>query len=167
MYCESGEKSDGPRQTPVCRDLVELRDIMPTLLSAAGIPVPEGVDGQSFLPSLFGEAGFEREYLHGEHSAGLLSNHFIVTEEDKYIWYSQTGEEHYFCLRSDPGEEHDLIGEPDVQERIAALRGLLIDSLRGREEGYTDGRRLITGKTPVNFLSREMHGHMGEAGGAT
>lgn len=154
-------------QVPVCQDLVELRDVMPTLLSAAGVPVPDGVDGESFLPSLFGKGGFSREYLHGEHSAGLLSNHFIATKQDKYIWYSQTGEEHYFHLDTDPGETHDCIGEAEDRERIAFLRGLLIQSLNGREEGYTDGERLIIGKTPVNCLRQKAQGGGKERGGTT
>lgn len=162
-----GKNLTEQKQVPVCRDLVELRDIMPTLLSAAGIPVPEGVDGQSFLPSLFGGAGFSREYLHGEHSGGMLSNHFIVTVRDKYIWYSQTGGEHYFHLQSDPGELHDLIKDPAAQERIGFLRGLLIERLCGREEGYTDGKQLITGRTPVNCLRQGLTRRAGEEGGTT
>lgn len=162
-----GKNLTEQKQVPVCQDLVELRDVMPTLLAAAGLPVPEAVDGQSFLPSLFGKAGFSREYLHGEHSAGMLSNHFIATRQDKYIWYSQTGEEHYFCLQSDPGETHDLIGASESQERIAFLRGCLIKCLTGREEGYTDGKTLITGRMPVNCLHREERGCAGEAGGTT
>lgn len=46
----------------------------------------------------------DREYLHGEHTLGEDSMHFILTKEDKYIWYSQTGRELYFNLRDDPHE---------------------------------------------------------------
>ena len=38
------------------------------------------------------------------------------------------------------------------QKRVAELRALLIDALKNREEGYTDGHTLLVGKTPVTVL---------------
>ncbi len=144
-------------QIPVSRDLVELRDIMPTILDSLNLPVPDEADGQSFFSSLFGENGFDREYLHGEHSGGEISNHFIVTPTDKYIWYSQTGEEHYFRLDQDPKELCDLIHDPGCRERIDCLRSRLIEALKDREEGYSDGISLIPGKKPVFKLTNISH----------
>ena len=130
-----------------CGDLVELRDVMPTLLELAGAPIPETVEGKSLLHPV------EREWLHGEHSLGLDSMHFIVTKRDKYIWYSQTGRELYFDLERDPHETHNAIADEAVQARVAELRGHLIEALTGREEGYTDGQRLIVGREPKTVLS--------------
>lgn len=48
----------------VCEDLVDMSDFLPTVLEAAGAPVPEGLDGQSFLPQLRGERGTPREWIH-------------------------------------------------------------------------------------------------------
>ena len=125
-------------------DLVELRDVMPTLLELAGAPIPETVDGTSLLHPV------EREYLHGEHTLGEDSMHFILTKEDKYIWYSQTGRELYFYLRDDPHETKNVLDENP--ERVAELRALLIDALKNREEQYTDGHTLFVGKTPLTVL---------------
>jgi arylsulfatase A-like enzyme len=47
---------------------VELRDIMPTCLEAAGAPVPQDVEGLSLLPLARGEKTAWREYVHGEHT---------------------------------------------------------------------------------------------------
>ena len=52
----------------VCADLVSCADFLPTICAAAGIDVPDTVDGISFLPQLKGETGTPREWL--------------------YIWYS-------------------------------------------------------------------------------
>ena len=127
--------------------LTELRDILPTLTELAGVDTPEGVDGVSLLQDP------DREYLHGEHSGGDLGNHYIVTKTDKYCWFTQSGREQYFRLDKDPKELHDAIEEPDCQERIAHLRSLLIQELTGREEGYTDGLRLIPGRPEKCCLS--------------
>lgn len=128
-------------------NLAELRDILPTLLEFAGAAAPDSLDGESLLRT----GG--REYLHGEHSGGDQSNHFIVTKTDKFCWFSQSGREQYFDLAADPQELHDRIGDPACQERISLLRHKLIEALDGREEGYSDGERLIPGKEPRAVLS--------------
>lgn len=121
--------------------LVELRDVMPTLLDIANIEIPDNIDGKSFLP---GNESNKNEYIHGEHSYGYYSNHFIVTEYDKYIWFSQNGIEQYFRLDTDPTESHNAINDAEHADRIKYLRNILIKELEGREEGYTDGTSLIT-----------------------
>lgn len=130
----------------VCEDLVELRDVMPTLLELAGAPIPASVDGVSLLRDV------EREYLHGEHSLGEDSMHFIVTKTDKYIWYSQSGRELYFDLLRDPAETHNAIEDAAYAARIATLRAHLIRELASREEGYSDGTKLIVGRPPQTVL---------------
>jgi arylsulfatase len=52
--------------------IVELRDVMPTLLDIAGIPIPHGLDGVSLLRS------GAREYLHGEHTIFGQAQQWIV-----------------------------------------------------------------------------------------
>lgn len=143
------------KTSSVCHAVAELRDIMPTLLSIAGAPIPDTVDGHSLLPLLKDPSGVVRSYLHGEHSYGEFSNHWIVTERDKFIWHSVTGQEQYFNLSSDPHELTDLIENPDCRERIDDLRGLLIKELTGREEGFVQDGKLIAGReypTSMSFL---------------
>ena len=65
----------------------------------------------------------------------------------------ESGREQYFRLDTDPQELHDAIADPEYQERIAFLRRILIEELKGREEGYTDGVRLIPGKGQRSCLS--------------
>jgi len=38
------------------REIASLADVMPTVLEAAGIPIPEGIDGRSLVPYLSGKA---------------------------------------------------------------------------------------------------------------
>lgn len=136
-----------------CHSIAELRDVMPTLLDAAGAPVPDCVDGHSLLPLVKEPEDTLRSWLHGEHSYGEFSNHWIVTEKDKYIWHSATGQEQYFDLEKDPHELEDKIAASEYQERIQELRSLMISSLEGRPEGFTDGRTLIPGREYPPTLS--------------
>ncbi len=126
--------------------VVELRDIMPTLLDIAGARDDEHYDGKSLTDVIAGRKDTVRDYLHGEHSYGPFSNHWIVTEKDKYIWMSESGEEQYFDLAADPHELENLISDSSRQERIAFLRSLLIRELEGRSEGFVTNGRLVAGR---------------------
>ena len=132
---------------------VELRDILPTFLDAAGVAIPESIEGQSLIPICRGDNNHWREYVHGEHAYGANSNHYVTNGREKYIWFSQTGQEQFFDIASDPQELHDLASDPRYQGRIAYWRQVLIRELEGREEGYTDGERLIPGRPARACLS--------------
>lgn len=137
-------------------DVVELRDVMPTVLEAAGIQIPDSVEGISLWNTALKDSGTPevREYLHGEHTLGEASSHWIITKDEKYIWYSQTGEEQYFRIAEDPDELHNLIGSEKAKERVEALRGLLIQELQDREEGFVREGRLVTGCEPIVWLTK-------------
>lgn len=132
---------------------VELRDVMPTLLECAGLEIPAGVEGQSFLPLARGQQAPWRPYLHGEHTIFGQSMQFVTDGRQKYVWYSGDGHEQLFDLEQDPQERHDLARDPAWQEQLSAWRQRLIHELCGREEGFTDGQRLITGRPVQPCLS--------------
>lgn len=144
----------GMRPGMVCHEVVELRDIMPTLLDFAGAPIPEQIDGESLLPAVAGRQKPIRAFLHGEHFYGEDSNHWIVTEKDKYIWYTETGEEQYFDLSADPKELHNRILDPKYYDRIDTLRKTLIQLLKDRPEGFSDGSRLIAGQPYGPYMGK-------------
>lgn len=136
--------------------VAELRDIMPTLLDAAGLDIPDEVEGQSLMPIMRGEDAVWRDYLHGEHMvhfAGIKSMHYIVTPTFKYIWCSGTGHEQLFDLANDRDELHDLAGKPEHQAKLEALRENLITELTGREEGFVADGKLVAGRDVSPVLS--------------
>lgn len=103
--------------------VVEMRDIMPTLLDAAGVAIPETVEGKSVLPLCKDGAGRNwRDYIHGEHEHGQESFHYIVDELEKYIWFSMTGKEQFFDLKKDPDETIDLAQSEEYQKNISSKR---------------------------------------------
>ena len=123
-----------------CR-LAELRDIFPTICDVCGIEPPPGLDGMSLLAK-----EFPREYIHGEHTNGGLSNQWLTDGNEKYCWFSQNGRELLFDLHSDPQEVHDLSLERP--ERTAFWRERLIKELVGRQEGYVQDGKLCIGCEP-------------------
>ena len=129
---------------------VELRDVMPTLLDAAGVEIPNGIEGRSVLPLCRGEQTEWRDALHGEHSRGETSNHWMTDGKEMYIWHSQTGEEQLFDLRTDLSNTRNLAATRS--ERVAYWRTRLIASLTGREEGYVDDGKLVVGRKPLAVL---------------
>ncbi|SDX97865.1 arylsulfatase [Paenibacillus sp. CF384] len=142
-------------------EVVELRDIMPTLLDIAGAPIPSTVEGSSVLPLCRGEEEAEwRPYLHGEHSYGSLSNHFVTDGREKYLWFSQSGEEQLFDLVSDPQELVNLaaVNSAYWQDRLEVWRQRLAAELDGREEGYVEEGRLVVGRPPRQLLTSVFQG---------
>jgi arylsulfatase A-like enzyme len=133
---------------------VGLQDVMPTLLDAAGAPVPESCTGRSVLPLMRGEVeasrpGAWRDALHGEHPRRYPQHggmHYLVDGHIKYVWYSETGEELLFDLEQDPYELRNLAGHSAGASHVDESRHRLARELRGRPEGFVDGERLIAGR---------------------
>ena len=136
-----------------CKSPVGIQDIMPTILDAASIDIPDTCTGKGLLPVLQGDTDHVREFLHGEH-AGCYEydhgNHYITDGHHKYIWYSQTGEEHLFNLDEDPHEMRDITRNPNSE--IQPWRNRLIEFLKDRPEGFTDGTHLIPGQPHEELL---------------
>jgi len=149
----------------VLDQVVELRDIMPTLLDAAGVEIPPSVDGMSVLP-LCGRpaspAGEERgsgrdqdqgtgqvawrRFIQGEHSLsyGLKwGNQWITDGREKYVWFHHTGRELFFNLAEDPGECHDLHADPKWRPRVEEWRRLLAEINERRGDPRGQGGRLV------------------------
>jgi arylsulfatase len=141
---------------------VELRDVMPTLLDCAGLPVPEAVEGRSFLRLARGEAMPWREHLHGEHTVLGMSMQWITDGHWKYVWFSGDGREQLFDLQSDPQERHDLAAAGTHLQELSRWRGALVQALEGREEGFVQQGRLVPGR-PVNPCLRHLRRQAGLA----
>ena len=140
----------GYPQESICQSPVGLQDIMPTILDAAGVEIPSTCTGKSLLPIMRGDTDRVRDCLHGEHSGCYEynhGNHYVTDGHHKYIWYSQTGREHLFNLQDDPHETHDLANLSEAETLLTPWRNRLIEFLRDRPEGFTDGTHLITGQT--------------------
>lgn len=108
----------------VCQDLVGAVDFLPTLCDAAGVPVPDGSDGVSFLPQLKGEAGTPRDALYLWYSprqqADLKVKEYAFDHAFKLYRGGQM-----FDLSADPFEEGAPLAPDAVPEARAKLQAIL------------------------------------------
>jgi arylsulfatase A len=91
----------------VCADLVGAVDVFPTVCDAAGVPVPDGADGTSFLPQVRGEPGTPRDWIYSWYSPRLGADRKVVEYAfDRRFKLYRSGE--FFDLAADPDERHPL-----------------------------------------------------------
>jgi arylsulfatase A-like enzyme len=146
-----------PASAPVRRNRelakpVGLEDIMPTFLEAAGIEIPDTVEGRSLLPLLDDDDAPWREVYHGEHSPCYHpenAQHFVTDGEWKFVWNPITGAEQLFNLEQDPDETDDLAANDAYGDTRAFWYNRMAQELEGREEGFSDGRKLRPAPYPV------------------
>lgn len=150
-------RSTGIDQGKVLGQPVELMDLMPTILDACGVEIPDTVDGSSLMPLLRGESSEWRQRLHGECSAlpGAGGGMQYLTDGRlKYIWFPGTGLEQLFDTDEDPDEMTDLARQPAHGDTVASFRAELIGILADRPEGFVrDGElAVLGGNTPACII---------------
>ncbi|HPR83398.1 MAG TPA: arylsulfatase [Pontiellaceae bacterium] len=122
--------------------LVELRDIMPTFLDAAGLPVPGNIDGKSMVQILRDSACPWRDTLEIEHGSQYFSEDAYVALTDKrykYIYFTQTGDQQLFDLKKDPKELNNIT-DPVL---LAAWRKRMVAFLSERGEEWVKNGDLV------------------------
>ncbi len=81
-------------------------DLLPTLLEAAGVPVPDGVDGRSLVPLLGGKTKTHRDMIFAD-----SINRSLICRDERYKfvlnWQNRDIDELY-DLEADPGEMKNL-----------------------------------------------------------
>jgi len=119
------------RKRIVKNEMVLNIDVAPTILELAGIEVPEGMDGKSLVSLLQGKERSSRKEFFFEHYCAPPTVHSLIprnegirTEKEKYARWIDFGELHeeYFDMEHDPLEANSLVGKPEYEPRIQALR---------------------------------------------
>jgi arylsulfatase A-like enzyme len=124
---------------------VEIRDILPTFLDAAGVRVPEAVEGRSLLNLILNPEGEWREFIDLEHDVCYSpDNHWnaLTDGRRKFIFHARTGEEQFFDLTGDPHELNDVAGNPDRAAEVRLWRSRLTDHLAIRGDAWVAQGRL-------------------------
>jgi arylsulfatase A-like enzyme len=130
--------------TGIFDHVVGLQDVMPTILEVAGIDIPESVTGMSVLSAARGESW--RKFLHGEHSPCYSADeamHYLTDGKEKYIYFPKSGDEQFFHIARDRNELYDLAKDPNYRDRVEIWRNRLIKLLSKRDDGFSDGEKLL------------------------
>lgn len=149
----STARGAAPAGRQIADEVVELRDIMPTVLDIAGLEIPQTVDGASLMPLLAQASANWRPYIHGEHCAcysAAQEMQYVTDGRRKFIWLPRIGVEQFFDLERDPGETRNLIHDQNAQEEIRKWRSRLAQELTDRNCGWVQaGMPYCSGDTPL------------------
>jgi arylsulfatase A-like enzyme len=124
---------------------VEIRDIFPTFLDAAGTSPARPLDGESLLKLCRDPQSTWRETIDLEHDIcySPRNNWNALTDgKMKYIFHAYDGEEQLFDLRQDPHETRDLAGDAASAPALQAWRQKMVQHLAPRGDFYVKGGQL-------------------------
>ena len=141
-----------PRRLPAggrVEGMVELVDVLPSVLDLLGVDRPRGLHGQSFVPLLRGEKGAQgRDVVFSEY----LENEEAMVRGERYKLVMGTGRRkrldgyetarptpgsyaRLFDMAADPSERHDLAGRPEFKGVEADLQSRLHQRLISTRDG--------------------------------
>jgi len=123
--------------------LTYLYDLMPTLLDAASVPVPDGVEGHSLRPIWEGTSERVRDSLYLTYE-----NKMRAVQDGRYklLRYPPIDHEQLFDLQNDPDELVDLIDDP----AHAATRTRLRAQMQRHHDAVADPHPLVVEKPLPN-----------------
>lgn len=124
-------------------EMVAGLDIMPTVLDAAGVRNPQGLDGRSMLPLLRG-AGDPQwrkqllyEYYWERNFPQTPTLHALRTDRYKYVhYYGIWDVDELYDIQEDPLETNNLIFNPERKNTIQELNKRLFDEME-RTDGMS------------------------------
>jgi len=112
-------------------DIVEAVDVVPTVLTCAGLPVPRTLQGTSLVPGLAHDTQPDDGLGLTEYTGwkSLRAPGFRYVSE-------ANGTERLFDLEKDPMEYHDVAADPAYADRLAEMRRLLLRRLIAMERPH-------------------------------
>jgi len=127
---------------------VELRDVLPTFLDAAGAPIPAHLDGKSMLNLVRGRTKDWRPFIDMEHSMCYNKDHWtaLTNGRFKYIYYAYNGREQFLDLVNDPSELHNLTAESAYENVLHEWRQYMIGHFSERGEPFISNGKLAIRK---------------------
>ncbi len=141
---------------------VELRDVLPTCLHAAGVTVPQSVEGRSLLELVRTRGQGWRPFIDLEHNVCYSeANHWngLTDGKWKYLYHARDGEEQLFDLVKDPNELSDLAGDGAYSTQLRLWRGRLTEHLEPRGEAWVSNGKLLP-RPKGMALSPNFPGHL-------
>lgn len=110
--------------------LVELADMMPTLLDVCGVPIPSSVEGRSVFSTS------PRSEIFGEFGNGSMATRMLRQGHHKLIYYPAGNIFQLFDIDADPVEERDLAADAGHQGILRDLQDALASNLYGGDTAW-------------------------------
>ncbi len=132
-------RGSGQGQVRTSNALVEFIDLVPTILEVLKVPAMKDLQGKSLVPLIDGKTKVHRDSIFSEYLEDNLV--MLRTEEWKYVFtsgkadlaigyatgYPPPGITHWlYNLKQDPGETHNLAGNPQYQAKLVELQNALL-----------------------------------------
>lgn len=133
-----------------------LEDIMPTLLSLCGVPVPGTAEGISLYEA-------KRSFLYGEISEGFRATRMIVDEGWKLIYYPYGNVFQLFDMEKDREERVDLSDSPAHRDKLEELKKLLEQQLYGEDRVWIQNGE-FAGVCPPEYKEKADYGFSNQRG---
>lgn len=132
MICSvPGQKSRGIQS----QALTEFVDIYPTLCELCDLPLPEGLEGTSFVPLLDEPDRPWKEAAFSQYPRGKYMGYSMRTQRHRYTEWGLLGEKpiavELYDHDKDPDENLNLAGRPENKELVSALSDKLRRGWRG------------------------------------
>ena len=111
----------------VSRSMILNVDFAPMMLDAAGLKVPQDMQGRSFLPILEGRrpanwrtSMYYRYYHPGDHN--VAAHYGVRTERYKLIYFNKLDQWELYDLKKDPREMHNVYSDPGYKRILLDLK---------------------------------------------
>lgn len=132
----------GQRRSGAC----SLVDVVRTITELGGAATPDDWDGDSLLPVLDRADAPWKDTAVSEYYGHNIASGFAMLRQGswKYVYHTPMDADHgsereLYDLAADPGEWHNLAGEPDHAQRVAVMHRALVSEL-GEEPDATEQR---------------------------
>ncbi len=135
------KKKGGQVQSQIALNI----DIAPTILSMAGVSIPEQMQGSSLVPLMNGKKPKWRTDFFYEHlfdHPGIPKSEALGSQDWKYIRYIEHDYEELYDLKNDPQETKNLAKEEKYRRTLESLRkrcDKLLERAKGKRTSIRTG----------------------------
>ncbi len=136
----------------ICDEPTNLVDVMPTIMSAAGIDTTEiELDGRDLKKIAVGKC--DREAVFSQFGSGQKGIYMIATKDFKYFYSAADDKEFLFDKINDPDEQRNAAGNTFYFEKQNEIKNKLLEYLKstGMTDAFEEKDEVLSWKKYPNY----------------